>query len=446
MFLGVLGLLLLGSCATYPERAAGALDAFQGGHFDQALAEFGDPGMVDSEFLVGAEAGTVALTAGDWEAARRSFHRAEAAVKGIEDRALVSASSLGESLASWVLNDTSLPYEGEGFERVYVHCGLAMAYLAVNRTDDVFVQVRRANKLLETEEELYEAEYGSGGLGHFISAVTYELLGEPDDAYIDYRRMVEKGVGTELAGRALVRLANQMNWREDAERWEERFGPDLQRPEGAASIVVIGGVGLGPVKEETKIFVPTQDGVIPFAAPHYVRRPQRVDGLVLRLGTGEGVRTDLLEDVSTIAVENLEDRVTWMAAKSVARGVGKRQLTKKLEKEFDIAGRIAGDLFALATERADLRSWLTLPDSWQGARMFVPPGRHRLSLEASGGETVPLGTYELEPGEMMLVYGRALGSRLYAHSIGGLLVEAPGGARTGAGETAVPTPEGAGMP
>jgi hypothetical protein len=89
------------------------------------------------------------------------------------------------------LNDTALAYRGEGFERVYVHACLGMAYLAQGRLDDVFVEVRRANKILEAEEGLYEKEYRAGGLGHFLSATTYELLGKWDDAAIDYRRMVE---------------------------------------------------------------------------------------------------------------------------------------------------------------------------------------------------------------------------------------------------------------
>ena len=393
--LAVLAAVLAASCASYPQRAAAALDAFQRGHFEDASAEFGE--TTDSDFLAGAEAGTVALAAGDWEGALRHLQRAGEAVKDIEDRALVSASSLSESVASWALNDTAKPYRGEGFERVYVHCGLAMAYLALGRTDSVFVEVRRANMLLEREEELYEAEYASGGLGHFISAVTYELRGQPDDAYIvDYRRMVDKGVGTELAGRALVRLAHVLRRDDDdAARWEQRFGPDIARPDGAASIVVIAGVGLAPVKEEGKIFVPTKDGVIPFAVPIYRRRPQQVAGATLRLGTGEGVRTDVLEDVSTIAVENLEDRVAWMAAKSVARGVLKRELTKKLEGEFDLAGRIAGDVFALVSERADLRSWLTLPDTWQGSA-DVRPVRDALAL-AGGGRRRIRAARDLQP-------------------------------------------------
>jgi len=408
------------SCASYAERTADALHAFQSGHFEQALADYSDPDEVGSEFLSGAEAGTVMLTAGDWDRALLHFGRAVDAARDLEERALAGPERLGEALASWAVNDSARAYQGEGFERVYVHCGLALAYLAKGRIDDVYVEARLSNQLLESEEKLYETEYEAGGWGHLISAVTYELIGDRDDAYIDYQRMAEKGVGTSLAGRALVRLAKELGRDEDLARLEQEYGPDIERPEKAASVVVLAGVGLGPFKVEAGLTLPTPDGVFQMAVPGYTERPQPVSDLrLIETASGRSVRTDLVERVTKVARENLEDRMAWIAAKSVARGLLKRELTKQLEKEYDAAGRIAGDLFTLFTERADLRAWLTLPDSYQACRMFVPPGVSAFTLEAVGGETIDLGTFELDPGEIMLVFARSIGTRLHPHVIGG---------------------------
>jgi hypothetical protein len=158
--------------------------------------------------------------------------------------------------------------------------------------------------------------------------------------------------------------------------------------------------------------------------PSYVARGQVVSGVrLVEQVSGTTVLTDVVEHVTRIAKENLEDRIGWVAAKSIARGLLKRELTKVLEDEYDLGGRIAGDLFLLFSERADLRAWLTLPDSYQACRMFVPPGVRRFRLEALGGEPLELGTFELDPGETMLVFTRTLGTRLHAHVIGGKLVE-----------------------
>ncbi len=413
------GLFLVASCASYPDRTAEALHDFQSGHLEDSLEGYADVDEVDSAFLSGAETGTVALAAGEWELARGHFQRAVDAARDVESRTLAGPERLGETLASWAINDTARAYQGEGFERVYVHCGLALAYLAQGKLDDVYVEARLANQLLETEEELYETEYQAGGWGHLISAVTYELLDQSDQAYVDYLRMEEKGVGTALAGRALVRLARELGREDEVARWEERYGPDIERPSGAASVVVLAGVGLGPFKVQGILPIPTPDGLFQMAVPSYQERPQAVEGLRLIANSCESVRTETVERVTQVACENLEDRLLWTATKSVARGLLKRELTKTLEEEYDVAGRIAGDLYTFFSERADTRSWLTLPDSWQACRLFVPAGVHGFTLEAIGGEAHDLGRFELEPGETMLVFARTVGTRMYAHAIGG---------------------------
>jgi hypothetical protein len=416
-------LILGGACASYTERTASALGDFHGGQFDEALGAYAEEGFLDSEFLSGAEAGTVALTAGEWDLALLHLGRAAAAAESIESQALVDAERLGKGLAAWALTDSARDYRGEGFERVYVHCSLAMAYLAKGMVDDVYVETRLANGLLESEERLYETEYRAGGWGHLISAVAYELLGEPDQALIDYQRMISKGVGTALAGRALVRLARQLGRNDLLHDLEAEHGPDPEYPEGAASVVVLAGLGTGPYKVEAALVLPTPDGILKFVAPRYVRRPQPVEELRLVVDESIAVRTDMVEQVSDIASQSLQDRLGWMAARSLLRGVLKRELTKRLEDEYDLAGRIVGDLLALGTERADLRSWLTLPDSYQACRLFVSPGVHCLALEAVGGDRSTLGIYELDPGETVLIFARTLGTQVHAHVIGGRLAE-----------------------
>ena len=419
-------LLLAASCAAgcagYPERTAAALSAFEAGRFEPAFAAFADPETTGGGFLQRAEAGTVALTAGDWERAQGEFHAATGAVEAIEERALVGPQQLGESLLAFTLNEGAAAYEGEGYERVQVHAALAMTYLAQGNLDGVFVEAKRANQLLEGEEQLYEKEYAAGGLGHFVSALAYELLEQYDQAYIDYQRMVDKGVGVELAGKALVRIASRLRYDDALPGLVERFGQDPERPPVAASVVVIAGLGLGPFKRATTLPVPTPDGILQWSVPAFQRRPQGVVGLTLRSYGAGAVETSAIEDVAKVSEENLNDRIGWLAARSAVRAIMKRELTQKLGREHGIGGQIVGDLFMLATERADLRAWLTLPDSWHAARLWVAPGEHELALEATGGEARVLGTFALEAGETMIVLARTLGGRVYAHPIGGLRI------------------------
>jgi len=410
------------SCASYNRRTEGARRDFESGRFEEAIVAYAEDDTTGSAFLAGAEAGMAALAAGYWEQAVEHLGRAAEAVHEIEAAALVSPASAGELIASWTLNETFTDYHGEGYERAMLHACLGLAYLAQGMVEDLHVETRLADQLLTSEQELYDSDYRAGGLAHFLSAVAYELAEEYDQAYIDYKRLEAKDLGGELVGRSLVRLARWLGRDDELPQWESRFGADESPPHDAARIVVVAGVGLGGYKEEARLDIPTPDGFLSWAVPTFQSRPQRVTDLILDAGPSS-VRTVVIEDVARVGDKNLEDRLAWLAAKSTVRTLIKREMREALRKEHGPLGALAGDLLNVLTERADLRAWRTLPDTWQAARLFVEPGVHELILEAVGGERASLGTFELEAGETMFVLARTLGPRLYAHPIGGRPVE-----------------------
>lgn len=420
-WLGLLWLLLvLPACATYPERTARGLEAFRAGRLDEAVTLYSDRDFTRSEFLAGAEAGTVAMAAGDWERAIAELDRAAARVREHEDRALISVESAGEELATLFFNEGMRSYVGEGYERVLVRSLLAKAYLATGNVEGLWVETRRANRLLTREEELYETKYRAGGLGHFLSALAYELLDEPDNALIDYRRMLEKEVGVDIAGRAAVRLAARLRRLGDFPEWVERFGEPPDLPPGAASVVLIAGVGLAPYKYETSITVPTPWGIARWAVPEYSDRPQPIERVQLVLeDAGLAVDGSVVENVRDVMRKNLSDRIGWLAVRSAGRAALKLTAREQLRKETGLLGALAGDIFTLATERADLRGWTTLPASFHAARAFVPAGVHRVGFVAVGGDSVDLGTFELVPGETLIILARTVDRRVFAHAIGG---------------------------
>jgi len=421
-----LALALFASCASYPERTEAAFRAFRSGQLPSALEAYSDPKTTGSEFLTAAESGMVALAAGDWDAAIRQLSAASDVSKSYEDAALINPESAGETLLSWTVNESMTSYQGEGFERVMIHACLAIAYLGKGDVTAAGVEVRRANALLESEEKLYKKSYKAGGLGHMLSAIAYELDRKYDDAYIDYERMLDKGVGEALAGRALVRLSNALKRSEAAEGFVARFGPDDERPKDAANVVIVAGVGIGPFKREITLPIPTPDGLLQWSVPEFVRRPQPISHLEFEVVGGDRtVSTVVVEDAAAVAIENLSDRIVWLSAKSAVRALLKYQLTKQLEKDHGPLGALAGIVFTLVTEHADLRAWQTLPDTWQAARVFLAPGEHQLRLRTDGGASVDLGRFELVAGETMFVFARTIETRLFAYPVGGRRVDAP---------------------
>jgi hypothetical protein len=245
--------------------------------------------------------------------------------------------------------------------------------------------------------------------------------------------MHEKGVGLELAGKALVRIASQLRYDDELPELRERYGEPAEVPPDSAAIVVLAGVGLGPYKIERTVGLMTPRGLAQFSVPSFESRPQPVSALELRVDGGAPLVTSVLEDVAVVSKENLDDRMAWLAARSAIRAAGKLIVTDVAasaanEKYGAAAGfgvMVAGSLLTAATERADTRAWLTLPNTWQAARMFVAPGAHSIHLSAAGGEERDLGRFTLERGETMIVIARTLGARLFAYPVGGAREEPP---------------------
>lgn len=418
-----LALAAAASCQSYNDRVAGAVDAFERGDFDRAEAAFSQGQVTGSPFLSGAEAGMAAFTDGRFEEAREHFERAEAAAKDVEERAAIGVENLTESILTLAINESQADYPGEGYEKVMVHVMLGLCYLTTGRHEGVLVEARLVDELLTGEQELYGSDYGAGGIGHFLSAMAYELVGKPGEAYIDYQRMHEKGVGGELVSSALRRLSRRLGRANDVQRWEQEFGeggPDPER--GSPSVVLIGGLGMGPAKYETRIDVPVNGGVFSWAVPNFDSGSGRSSGLELVFPeSGIEVQSAVIEDVAAVASENLSDRIAWIAARSAARGLLKRQLADQLkDNEGSEWLGFAADIFTIATERADLRAWRTLPRSWVAARAFLPANEFvDIELHERGGDRVSLGRYRLLEGETMFVIARALDSGVVAHVVGG---------------------------
>lgn len=416
---GALLLAALGaaSCASYPERQEAALRDLRSGRLEEAASSFEDS---TDGFLGAVEPGTVRFVAGDWQRAQDDLLRAAEIVERLEDRAPVGAASAAEGLGTLLLNESASAYTGEGFEHVQVHALLAQTFLAQGRLQDALVEARRANQRLEREEELYDVEYAAGGLGHFISALSYELLGDPGDALIDYRRMDEKGLAPTLVGPELTRLASLLRREDLLPELEERFGPAPAVPPDSARLVLIAGVGLAPFKAEEALRLATPAGIVAWAVPAYVERDQPIAAVDLVVAShDQRVRSTVIEDVGAVAQANLADRIGLLAARSAVRATSRTVAAKQLRDSDQHGAALVVDLFSVFTERADRRSWLTLPDTWQVAQVFLPAGPLEVAVEAVGGARVDFGRIALEPGETALIFARTIDQTLHAHLVGG---------------------------
>ena len=131
--------------------------------------------------------------------------------------------------------------------------------------------------------------------------------------------------------------------------------------------------------------------MVDIALPYYESRPNRVAGARISV-SGRQADTQLMENIDAIARASLKARMPAIMARAIARAVAKGVIQESVDRSGqnrdDPAVQLIGSLLvrvaAIATERADTRSWLTLPANVQMARLPLPPGTYDVTVELLG--------------------------------------------------------------
>jgi hypothetical protein len=228
----------------------------------------------------------------------------------------------------------------------------------------------------------------------------------------------------------LLSLANSMGL-DELQEYKKRF-PEVevrvqedQNPYG--ELYFLHYNGRSPEKIEGAIWAPMPDGyMVKVAFPRYRLRPYRIAGSVVAVTDVASQRvtqaqTELGENISAIALKSLEDRKLRVATKAIARATAKYLAVKAAEdaarkkhgeKEANMV-RILGNLGALLTETADLRSWETLPAEIRIGKCVVSPGQYRVAVDLKGqaGELIKqlsLGEVAIRGGEKKILLFRTI--------------------------------------
>jgi len=368
------------------------------------------------------ERGRYAQVVGNSAVSLADFTAAMDKIRENDTKALISASAFGANVAATAVNDNAIPYEGEGYERVLLHHYQALNYLKKKDLDGAGVEVRRANaeqndSLKRFEKELDGAQEearkkridsNSGRIDRqyaqmdevagtvknsfqnaytfYVSGFIYELLQQPNDAYIDYKKALEIYPDNSYLQKDVLRLAATLDMREELDELRQRFPREDTRfvtegGGGNGELLVFFEDGFVPQKHEIKIPLPAgKAGLIAIAFPIYQEKwspqiPLRV------LSKGELIgSTEPICDVRALAVKALKEKAPVIATRQIIRAIAKGVTAAEAKKQMGDLGQFAAIVWNMVSENADLRSWLTLPANAQILRTSLPAGRYSLSL------------------------------------------------------------------
>jgi hypothetical protein len=390
-------------------------DLYYEGRYEEALVKLdklvADASGKDRSLLL-LERGKTRLAAGEYDSAIVDLQEAEDRFLEIE-----ATYSVGDFFKNTLLNPGMGEYQPESHEKILISAYLLLAYWLGGDREGAFVERNRVvGRLEQYLEDLSDEDREKLDVpfARYLAGLLYEIEGMEDDARIEYgvvekirknaappdvnSRLTELALFTEV-GRAPVKVSTEIRGylnRDAGLLVGTFFLPDAADP-------FIFGTG---VSSAVKIDNP---GVLfTFAFPQYLRQERRICSCVMvidGLRAGKTVPFDYLEETAIAAFnKNLGMILLKAAFRTYIKTTAQTKLKNKAGGVVDIFGKVLS-----AVDRADTRSWQTLPSEIHLFRMETAPGEHKVHVEyldADGGvvSVSKQVTFHIEKGNKQIIY------------------------------------------
>ncbi len=398
----------------HQDVANGDIDSAQ-----QLIAEQDIAGPI----LDNMEKGRVALLAEDYSSSLQAFTISDQAVIQQQRQAVISVSEAANSTSALMSNDNVTSYEPADYELGYLHLYLAFNYIKNNDLNGALVEVRRANQVQEQaqkrrREELQNAEqdmknngttpnlgsvlsrYPDAGKTQqavqnayllYLSGLLYEVGGQPNDAYIDYKRALAVYPQNPQIIQASLRLATRLNMRQDLVLLRKQYGDLQQVGAGQGQVIILQEQGVVQARAGWRLSMPIwsysgQGGVYNLALPYYPEQkisqmsPLRLDSTTLPAAK--------LADTNLMAQRDLNERIPAMVLRQALRLFVKDQIRREAARQDDTGlANFVANVWNIMTEQPDTRSWQTLPALVYSHSINLDAGPHTIEVD---GEQIPI--------------------------------------------------------
>jgi hypothetical protein len=417
--------LALTGCAglrSYDQELHATVDSAASGNIDAAIKTLDAANTGPKDLLYYLELGMLQRLGHRYGESQKTW---QAAVERVQpgDLPQDDALALLRNASSYVVNDTLRPYPGYDYEKVMLLTHMALNFLAMGDFDQARVAIKQTHELeaqiaearrkqLERVEEdakkrgaqtsfrelngypietidnpevnALRNSYQSA-LSHYLAGFVYEALGEASLAAPGYR------LANELQ-------PNQPALEEALRGLDQRMG---QRDDGLTDVLFVIGSGLAPALQSRQFRLPVWVGTrmvlvvasFPVMTGTQFSRPPA--GLAFD-GGSDSVSLTSLTSIDLMARRRLLDDMPGIMLRSTVRSATRAALQAGLQQApqggRDSGAAALGAAVALAiaatsvvVEKADERTWRTLPAEISIARAKLRPGLHTITLLGADG-------------------------------------------------------------
>lgn len=371
-------MLALTSCASYQSKVQGFRNDLKRGDPGAAAAQIKEkaetPG--DDQLVYLFEYATALQLAKDYNASTKAFLKAED-IADIQDYHSVSRIT-----GSLLLSEGMVQYKGDHYEKVLINAMLAINFLMQNKLEEAQVECRKLNDKLYKFRFEGKKNYQQNPFAFYLSALIWEANRNWDSAYIDFKRAYDLNPHMKYLEEDLIRAAANAQRTEDLSKWRKKF-PSVQPTNLSklGEVVLIYQQGWGPVKRPNPSFVRVPK-LYP-SSSDTVRARLEIEG-------GANESTQIALNLTDVAIKTLDDQYGELIALRAAGIAAKAVMADQVRQKNALLGDLAWIGMNLA-DQADLRQWVSLPDTFQVAKVRLKPGTYKVRIVGLNSAGYPTG-------------------------------------------------------
>ena len=333
---------------------------FYSGSFEEAAETFNEsPTRNRDHVLMLMERGTA------WQAASEHQRAVEDWLEAADLIRALDYIRLSETASSLIINDATQTYSGRPYERALLHSFTAKSFFMLGQWHSAAVEARLIADGLENLNGFPDDPYT-----RYVAATAFELIRDFNGSRIEYTKADE--------------LTSQI-------RIDPTTGiitPGTNAPAEPPSppereLILFSGIGRAPMFNMGPPAQNARWGSGPYVE---IRQGNKILGRSHTLMTTTSLARDTERRIAAI-----------QTAKTVTRIVIKESIASAVEENNTLLGGMLR-IFLYATEAPDTRSWQTLPNWLQVARVPLPDNdvhEIQLNFKSSGGTTLKTQTIDI---------------------------------------------------
>ena len=411
------------ACTSQMVRSPVVKDYVDRQEFDAALDQIEQINQGTSRLLYLYEKGIVLHYSGRYGESSAALEEAEHLFDDLYTK------SLTREIGAILTSDNVIQYRGERFEAALIHYYKILNYLHGSDMDGALVECRKLNNRLKFFAGSEDSVYVKDPFLQYLTGMVYMEASELADADISLRAALDaySAVGARYSAELPATLRCDLarcglllgDLGAAAEYADTAVGCDANEAKsGYGTLNVFLECGYAPFKVERNIVFPIYRGevnddtntdqfamtltnrygepvndgleldyLLRVAVPELVSSPEPFAEAAVRVAVNGHTREEparVVENIDALAFEAFEARRGTIMLKTVTRALVKYLAKEGVDDQSEIAGWIV-NLFNVATESADVRSWATLPQTIRMTRLVLPEGTYDLEIVLRGG-------------------------------------------------------------